>query len=112
MKPTATSEYELSSIPATMRKLFPKLGPPLTQRDAWAATFDHLLTDELRTDCPTSLPEVPPPPDGEMERQLNREIDEHAHGVIKVLCELLDANASDTESCGAGIETYREFAPW
>ena len=109
-KPSETSEYELSSIPATMRKLFPELGGPLTQRDAWAATFDHLLTEELRADCPATLPKVPPPPDGELDRQLDRVIDEHAHGVIQMLCEMLDLASEGT--CGAGISTYRDFAPW
>ena len=93
-----------------MRKLFPELGGPLTQRDAWAATFDHLLTEELRADCPATLPKVPPPPDGELDRQLDRVIDEHAHGVIQMLCEMLDLASEGT--CGAGISTYRDFAPW
>ena len=109
----ATSEYELSSIPATMRKLFPELGGPLTKRDAWAATFDHVLTDQLRDDCPMRLPEVPPPPEGELERQLSREIDEHARGVIKMLCELVGAVGGSAETpCGSEIRTYRDFAPW
>ena len=55
-----SSAYELTSIPATLRKIFPQLGGPLTQRDAWAATFEHLISDTLRSDadCPTQLPDV------------------------------------------------------
>ena len=35
-KPFPTSEYELSSIPATLRKIFPQLDQtPLNKRDAW-----------------------------------------------------------------------------
>jgi hypothetical protein len=37
--------------------------PPLTRRDAWSATFEHVL-DELtspRTDCPLHAPNAPPP---------------------------------------------------
>ena len=41
----STSEYELSSIPATLRKIFPQLGGPLNRRDAWAATFEHVWAE-------------------------------------------------------------------
>ncbi|GAB2274697.1 Non-specific phospholipase C4 [Dionaea muscipula] len=55
--PEATSEFEHSSIPATVKKLF-NLKDFLTQRDAWAGTFEGLLTRETpRTDCPVTLPE-------------------------------------------------------
>jgi len=65
-KPAANSAFELTSIMASARKL---LGmdttPALTERDAWAATFDDLfdLLPEPRTDCPEQLP-LPPPPAG------------------------------------------------
>eukprot|EP00462_Mataza_sp_D1_P025206 CAMPEP_0175146410 /NCGR_PEP_ID=MMETSP0087-20121206/15366_1 /TAXON_ID=136419 /ORGANISM="Unknown Unknown, Strain D1" /LENGTH=495 /DNA_ID=CAMNT_0016431375 /DNA_START=18 /DNA_END=1502 /DNA_ORIENTATION=- len=57
-KPAANSEYEATSIISTVKNLF---GAPhfLTKRDAWAATFDHLLLDESRTDCPHTLPPAP-----------------------------------------------------
>ena len=46
-----------SSIPATVRKLFAPSEPFLTKRDAWASTFDELLTlDAPRTNCPSSMP--------------------------------------------------------
>lgn len=55
------AHYEHSSVPATLKKLF-NLPHFLTRRDAWAATFDHVVNqrDTPRTDCPTSLP-VPGP---------------------------------------------------
>uniref|UniRef100_A0A0D3EIK7 Uncharacterized protein n=1 Tax=Oryza barthii TaxID=65489 RepID=A0A0D3EIK7_9ORYZ len=61
--PTPTSEYEHSSIPATIKKIFNLSSDFLTRRDAWAGTFEHLFTDldEPRTDCPETLPEIPPP---------------------------------------------------
>ena len=67
-KPANNSVYELTSIIATARKLLQPLAytPPLTGRDAWAATFEHLF-DELdapRTDCPQKLPPAPPPASG------------------------------------------------
>lgn len=55
--PTNTSEYEHSSVPATLKKLF---GLPdfLTARDAWAGTFETLWQQRSspRTDCPLSIP--------------------------------------------------------
>ncbi|XP_054798678.1 non-specific phospholipase C2 [Prosopis cineraria] len=55
--PTATSEYEHSSIAATVKKLY-NLPSFLTKRDEWAATFEAILhtRTEPRTDCPEKLP--------------------------------------------------------
>ncbi len=51
--PTATSQYEHSSIPATVKKLFNLPGPFLTARDAWAGTFESVFSlSSPRTDCP------------------------------------------------------------
>ena len=192
-KPQDTSQYELSSIPATLRKLFPQLGGPLTQRDAWAAgggggrclsqrlvaaphgaelartanqstspcpgsqaafpapdlpsldvfvratpsvqaTFEHLWAERTtpRDDCPARLPDVPPPPEGEMERTLGIEIDEHAVGLMSTLCQMVqqqqqqqqqeeEEEEGESSSHGEGacsdeerakVKTYHEFAPW
>ncbi|KNA07661.1 hypothetical protein SOVF_169900 [Spinacia oleracea] len=55
--PYPTSEYEHSSIPATVKKIF-KLKDFLTKRDAWAGTFEVVVNRETpRTDCPVTLPE-------------------------------------------------------
>ncbi|WMV07239.1 hypothetical protein MTR67_000624 [Solanum verrucosum] len=56
--PFPTSEYEHSSIPATVKKIFDLPSPFLTKRDAWAGTFEHILhiRKEPRTDCPEKLP--------------------------------------------------------
>lgn len=108
-RPTPTSAYEHSSIPATLRKVFPQLGGPLNVRDGWAATFEHLFTGtELRSDCPTRLPSVPPPPASELQRQLGLPLDEHASGVIRMLCQMTGKG----EGCGAEVKTYEDYAPW
>jgi len=50
--PEPTSQYEHSSIPATVKKIF-NLKEFLTKRDAWAGTFENVLTRATpRTDCP------------------------------------------------------------
>ncbi|KAH9300989.1 hypothetical protein KI387_012572 [Taxus chinensis] len=58
--PTPSSEYEHSSIPATVKKIFNLNSDFLTYRDAWAGTFEGVLNVQgsPRTDCPVVLPEV------------------------------------------------------
>ncbi|CAL9196400.1 unnamed protein product [Musa hybrid cultivar] len=58
--PTPHSQFEHSSIPATVRKLFNLNSNFLTKRDAWAGTFEsHLsIRKTPRTDCPEKLPKV------------------------------------------------------
>jgi phospholipase C len=54
--PTATSQFESTSIMASSNRLF-GISATMTARDAWAGTFDYLVSDaarlaEPRTDCP------------------------------------------------------------
>nr|CAD1824371.1 unnamed protein product [Ananas comosus var. bracteatus] len=58
--PYPNSEFEHSSIPATIKKIFNLTSDFLTKRDAWAGTFEHIFTElsSPRTDCPEVLPEV------------------------------------------------------
>lgn len=56
--PYPTSQFEHSSIPATLKKIF-NLKDFLNERDAWAGTFEGVLTRETpRTDCPVTLSEA------------------------------------------------------
>lgn len=58
--PYPSSEFEHSSIPATVKKIFNLKSGFLTKRDAWAGTFEGILQlrDSPRTDCPDKLPEA------------------------------------------------------
>jgi len=58
--PTPHSQFEHSSVPATVKKLFNLNSNFLTKRDAWAGTFESYfnLRKTPRTDCPEKLPEV------------------------------------------------------
>ncbi|ORX50146.1 phosphoesterase [Hesseltinella vesiculosa] len=59
--PYSDSQYEHSSVPATLKKLF-NLPNFLTKRDAWAGTFENAISlDKPRTDCPTVLSDPPAP---------------------------------------------------
>ncbi|KAL5580760.1 hypothetical protein UlMin_013202 [Ulmus minor] len=58
--PTPHSQFEHSSIPATVKKLFNLKSNFLTKRDAWAGTFEKIfqIRNTPRDDCPETLPEV------------------------------------------------------
>ncbi|XP_042014073.1 non-specific phospholipase C6-like [Salvia splendens] len=60
--PANNSEFEHSSIPATIRKIFNLSSHFLTHRDAWAGTFEQVFSERTspRTDCPEVLPDVSP----------------------------------------------------
>ncbi|KAL6967663.1 NPC intracellular cholesterol transporter 1, variant 2 [Sarracenia purpurea var. burkii] len=55
--PTPDSQFEHSSIPATVKKLFNLKSNFLTKRDAWAGTFENYfsLRQTPRNDCPGLL---------------------------------------------------------
>lgn len=88
-KPFPNSEYDLTSIMSSTRKLLNMQSPPLTNRDAWAGTFEHVFTlDEPRSDCMDHLPNAGPASDGyspytEMAMSINdlqkQILDMHAH---------------------------------
>lgn len=52
--PAPNSEFEHSSIPATIKKIFNLSSNFLTHRDAWAGTFEGVVGEltSPRTDCP------------------------------------------------------------
>ncbi|KAJ7566002.1 hypothetical protein O6H91_02G084400 [Diphasiastrum complanatum] len=56
--PSPYSQYEHSSIPATVKKIFNLKADFLTKRDAWAGTFESIISTRTtpRTDCPDLYP--------------------------------------------------------
>eukprot|EP01126_Amoeba_proteus_P037221 TRINITY_DN3830_c0_g2_i4.p1 TRINITY_DN3830_c0_g2~~TRINITY_DN3830_c0_g2_i4.p1 ORF type:complete len:665 (+),score=120.37 TRINITY_DN3830_c0_g2_i4:195-2189(+) len=91
-KPAPNSEYELTSIIATTRKLLNMPTTPLTKRDAWAATFEDLLEnfDEPRTDCPVHLPSPPPVTPPSLIREALKPPNQLQHHMLTVLSHLSD----------------------
>ncbi|KAH9310932.1 hypothetical protein KI387_025967 [Taxus chinensis] len=57
--PTPDSQFEHSSVPATVKKIFNLKSDFLTKRDAWAGSFESYfyVRDTPRTDCPETLPD-------------------------------------------------------
>lgn len=104
-KPKPNSEYELSSILATARKLLGVGGSPLTARDAWAATFEHAIGDTIRGDCPLSLPDPPPPATDKIAAEAAMPLHQLQTHTIEVLARL---NAVDPPR----IASQGEVNPW
>ncbi|XP_047331517.1 non-specific phospholipase C6-like [Impatiens glandulifera] len=90
--PTSSSEYEHSSIPATIKKIFNLSSDFLNRRDAWAGTFEHVIGElnSPRTDCPERLPE--PPALRKSEPDEDREVSEFQAELIDVASFIRDDN--------------------
>ncbi|KAI8914448.1 phosphoesterase [Gorgonomyces haynaldii] len=54
--PFPDSQFEHSSIPATLRSIFGLKSKPLTKREEWAGRFDDIFLSQPRTDAPIVLP--------------------------------------------------------
>jgi len=103
--PTPTSQYELSSIPATIKKIF-NLDSFLTKRDAWAGTFEDIVLKrtEPRTDCPLTLPSPPAPTPGYLEIEKNSPINELQRSMVPMFEEVLGLKFGDLD-----VMTQYEF---
>lgn len=125
-KPYPSSKYELSSVISSTRKLFSaSMGnvPPLTKRDEWAATFDHLLSETSpRTDVPMTLPDPAPRPHYAFPDGIDVESRKRAHleDEAKKPVNGLQRHISDVLAHLSGVEpmhhlptaTQRSISPW
>ena len=50
------NHYDHTSIAHTIRKILELKQPPLTKREAWSGTFEHIFTEKIRNDCPEEFP--------------------------------------------------------
>eukprot|EP00602_Paraphysomonas_sp_CaronLab_P007776 CAMPEP_0185028320 /NCGR_PEP_ID=MMETSP1103-20130426/13959_1 /TAXON_ID=36769 /ORGANISM="Paraphysomonas bandaiensis, Strain Caron Lab Isolate" /LENGTH=501 /DNA_ID=CAMNT_0027562699 /DNA_START=14 /DNA_END=1519 /DNA_ORIENTATION=+ len=88
-QPTSTSAFDSTSILSTANILFGlDDAEPLSDRMAWANTFAGLVSGDKapRTDCPETLPEVPPPVPGAYKEQRQRPINDHLEAQILYYC--------------------------
>ena len=111
--PFNTSQFELTSVPATVKNLF-NLSFFLTKRDAWAGNFEELLLETPRTDAPMHLPAAPPPAtpwtppppskDGSARSDSTKPTPQHCsswHGESEVQCKgLSSANLKQKRNIG------------
>jgi len=105
-KPAADSEYDLTSILASARKLLGIPNTPLTNRDAWAATFDHVVSQKFRDDTPKALPDPPRPAAPEIQVEADRPINHLQADLMHVLVRLGGGSESPA------LQRQVDFAPW
>ena len=86
-KPAPTSQFESTSIISTANKMF-GVSESLTRRDAWAATFEDVISGTLRSDCLVELPAVRPLSQQQIEVEMNRVLNDHHFDSLNLLCQL------------------------
>ncbi|KAI5066229.1 hypothetical protein GOP47_0018853 [Adiantum capillus-veneris] len=116
--PIASSQFEHSSIPATVKKLFNLNSDFLTKRDAWAATFETVVASRStpRKDCPLTLPKVTK--DGNASksadmRQNENKLNEFQEDLVHLSTHLYGETEKADELINKGIKecgTYTEKA--
>lgn len=107
-KPEETSEFEHSSVIGTIQKLFGIYDQVLTNRTAWAATFDDMFLNrtEPRTDCIEKLPDIAPPSEEVFQMYYEMSVPGDDLSVVRDYCEL---NTPDDEHCGKDIITKADY---
>ena len=85
--PTPSSKFEGTSSIATANRLF-DVTQYLTKRHEWAATFEWLFTelDAPRTDCPETLPPLPPVDPEEVIAQGLKPLNDHLAIQVQFYC--------------------------
>jgi phospholipase C len=108
--PTPTSQWDATSIIATINKVFAIRPPLTTNRTIWAGTFDSLFTQRTspRTDCPTTLPDIAPPTPEEEAYQRGRPLTDHELDTIKVLCGM----NKRADGCGSEVRVSGDMFEW
>lgn len=121
--PTRTSEYEHSSIIATISALlgFEKEGRDLNARTRWAGRFDHLLSarETPRTDCPLKLPSLPifgaEDPASAMRRESQQPLNELQSTFLDLIADLLHEprpDASGMNEMEGGVYARKQVAKY
>lgn len=87
-QPASNSEFDSTSIMATVNELLGVNSPPLGARMAWSSRFTNLITDSkgLRHDCPLTLPELPAAPANLLEVQRTKPINDHNYAQMLFFC--------------------------
>ena len=121
--PYNSSQFELTSICSTAKTLFNLTGF-LTKRDAWAGSFDELLTLSEPRDTPLHLPDAPkpavpfppnqgwpPPPPAEAKGSAElRRLEAHAGGPMPRHCSAGGQCAEAGAATQKQRNTIRQFA--
>lgn len=99
--PTPTSQFESTSLMATVNELLDVDAPPLGERMAWASRFTNLFTEtellEPRTDCPATLPSLPEAAPDALEIQRKKPLNDHLEAEMLFFCAM---NYPDQHNAG------------
>jgi phospholipase C len=109
-RPTPTSQFDGTSVIATARKIF-GITDSLTSRDAWAGTFEDVFEtlDEPRTDCPMTLPDLPPVSIADLQRQHALPLNDHMQVQVEYYCKF-NGHGDDCE--GRRMQNQYEASVW
>jgi len=99
--PTASSQYDSTSIMSTVNKLF-GITDHITDRQAWSGSFDQLFLklSSPRTDCPMTLPDVAATTPEELEEIRNLPLNDHLEIQVQFYCKMNERG----EDCGKNIK--------
>lgn len=115
-KPFANSEYDLTSIIATVRKVLGMKSTNLTARDGWASTFAGVLSlDEPRADCPATLARTPVTASDStwsVDREAAQSITDLQQGIALGLHQLTDGVPHRKTGHPRHLKTEGDYALW
>ena len=118
-KPFTTSQYESTSMQATVNQIFGVTNSYLSDRVAWAATFGHLfeMLQAPRADCPAHLPD-PAPSNFDRTKQMRKPLNDHQLVQIDFYCRMNYGEPAWTgpddeeHECGKGLLRQGEGSLW
>jgi len=99
--PTSTSQFDSTSIMATINKIF-NIKENMLKRAEWAGTFEHIFNqmDAPRDDCPISLPDIPETSDETLKIIKEQTLNDHFKNQSDFFCKF---NNRDKD-CGKDIK--------
>ena len=109
-----SSQYELTSIMHTARLLLGIPNVPLTRRDAWSATFEHVF-EELespRVDCPMHLPDAIPPSPKHLKDEASLPLNDLQEHVLTVHGHLAGLASDGSAHKQEGVKLQQHVGSW
>uniref|UniRef100_A0A6B2L347 Phosphoesterase n=1 Tax=Arcella intermedia TaxID=1963864 RepID=A0A6B2L347_9EUKA len=96
--PQPNSEYDSTSLMSTANKIF-GITEHLGLRAAWSGTFENIFSTTMRTDCPTTLIDIPMYTQETLDKQRSLPLNDHMSIQVQFYCQ--ENNLG--EDCGKDI---------
>jgi len=95
-RPHPDSQYEHTSVMATVNKLFGVNGA-MSKRASWSGTWEHIFSRTTpRSDCPQSFANFAPHTQSDMDRQRAKPLNDHLEIEVEFYCR---QNGHPVETC-------------